>query len=241
MRVYNAKRTRLIKKNPELAEVLPPKLNAKELRESIGTRADFNYQLRWIEKFNKEKNSTNPVLVDDFDKKKVVTKWERDKAKADLRRANNRRAKIRKERGIDDNEGFDKVVGVIDYGVSHENFPDGKNKKANWDAFRERVWKMSFDKFDEDRDTRYRENYMKAARNVYGDTEFAGDLEKLINQLSAETLIRGLWADGTLEINFVYEDEDVDNDGTGFSYGLLRILERWYAFLDMNNIPYTPV
>ena len=50
---FNAKRTRLIKKDPNMEYVLPEKANTKKLKDLIATRQDLNREIKSLERFTK--------------------------------------------------------------------------------------------------------------------------------------------------------------------------------------------
>lgn len=54
IRNFNAKITRVTKRNPSLAPFLPEKVSKSELKKSITTRADFNRELNSLKRFSRK-------------------------------------------------------------------------------------------------------------------------------------------------------------------------------------------
>ena len=92
---YNAKVSRLEKKNPELAHIYPQHTSVKEVKELIATREDFNRELNMLKRFSKS-GAEDIVAIPGNDYNLTTTRWQRTEM--------NRRAAIvnrrRKERRV---------------------------------------------------------------------------------------------------------------------------------------------
>lgn len=228
---FNAKRTRMIKKVPELASLLPEKINIREWEKAIATRRDFNYAISRIDNFFK-KDATKIVTVKNGDEKgttRQVTKWERDDVYRAARRFNRRRAKMVKAAGFnsENDEGAQDLRGL--------KFPGAKNVVTSWKGFsrvaRELVWEST----DMNRAERYHRNYIQALHTVYGDSmpEEMELIADIIKNLTPEEMNKALWRDHVLDIDFIYLEGDDDDVFT-----LIPLITHWLDFMDKEGIKY---
>lgn len=74
---YNAKLSRLAKKNPEMKNALPDRVSAAQLRDMIETRQDLNRELNSLRRFS-QKGAEELVEVPDNDYNLKITKWQKD-------------------------------------------------------------------------------------------------------------------------------------------------------------------
>lgn len=77
VRNFNAKVTRLAKKNPEMKNALPDKVSAAQLRGMIKTRQDLNRELNALRRFS-QKGAEEIVEVPDNDYNLKITKWQKE-------------------------------------------------------------------------------------------------------------------------------------------------------------------
>ena len=74
---YNAKLTRLAKKDPEIKNALPERVSAAQLRDMIETRQDLNRELNALRRFS-QKGAEELVEVPDNDYNLKITKWQKE-------------------------------------------------------------------------------------------------------------------------------------------------------------------
>lgn len=86
---FNAKISRLEKKNPEIKEVLPDKVSARTLKKMIKTRQDLKREINTLKRFSK-KGSEEIETYGDYNIK--VTKWQRQEMNRRLPNVNKKRA-----------------------------------------------------------------------------------------------------------------------------------------------------
>lgn len=72
---FNAKISRLAKKDNSLAGILPDKVKVNELKELIKTRQDLNRELNMLKRFSR-KGSEKVVNIPDNENNLQVTKWQ---------------------------------------------------------------------------------------------------------------------------------------------------------------------
>lgn len=73
---FNAKLTRLEKKDPKNANALPERISAAQLRDMIETRQDLNRELNALRRFS-ERGAEELVEVPDNDYNLKITKWQK--------------------------------------------------------------------------------------------------------------------------------------------------------------------
>lgn len=74
---YNAKLSRLAKKDPETKNALPERVSAAQLRDMIETRQDLNRELNALRRFS-QKGAEELVEVPDNDYNLKITKWQKE-------------------------------------------------------------------------------------------------------------------------------------------------------------------
>lgn len=74
---YNAKLSRLAKKNPDIKNALPERVSAAQLRDMIETRQDLNRELNSLRRFS-QKGAEELVEVPDNDYNLKITKWQKE-------------------------------------------------------------------------------------------------------------------------------------------------------------------
>lgn len=73
---FNAKLTRLAKKDPQNKNALPERVSAAQLRDLIETRQDLNRELNALRRFS-ERGAEELVAVPDNDYNLKITKWQK--------------------------------------------------------------------------------------------------------------------------------------------------------------------
>lgn len=73
---FNAKITRLAKKNPDVAVALPEKVKIGDLKNLINTRQDLKREINALKRFSK-RGAEQVVIADGTDEELKITKWQR--------------------------------------------------------------------------------------------------------------------------------------------------------------------
>ena len=89
---FNAKITRLAKKNPAMASSLPEKTTVKELKGLISTRQDLNREINALRRFSKRGAEEFVEIPDNYYNLKI-TKWQKEEMTRRTATINRRRAK----------------------------------------------------------------------------------------------------------------------------------------------------
>lgn len=89
---YNAKISRLEKKDPKLKNILPEKTSVQEMRKLIDTRQDLKRELNALKRFSK-RGAEKVVEVPDNDYNLKITKWQKEEMTRRVGVINRRREK----------------------------------------------------------------------------------------------------------------------------------------------------
>lgn len=194
---FNAKRTRELKKHPELEKLLPAKINIKELKSEIKTRADFNRQIKSINRFRR-KDATQIVTNKEGVK---ATKWEVMELRIKVGIINRNRAKQRKAADVSTEKGTMGTIRANNLLPKKFNFE--KMRKSDWEKFKESVEKQASPSYREEKDKSYKENYIGALIWVFG--EEAQEIIDIVMNIPPAELVQMYYDDPILQIDFIYD------------------------------------
>ena len=93
---FNAKITRLIKKNPSLKNVLPEKVSVGQMRDLIETRQDLKREINALRRFT-QRGAEELVEVPDNEYNLKTTKWQKEEMTRRIGNINKKRKKRLKE------------------------------------------------------------------------------------------------------------------------------------------------
>ena len=202
VRKFNAKRTRILKKNPKMEEYLPTKISTKKIRDEIKTRRDFKNVLNSIERF-KRKGAEKPIITKEGVK---TTAYEKKEIEIKVRAINARRTAERKRANVSTEKG---TMGTIrENNLQPKKADINKIKKSDWEKFKESVEKQSRDSYFQDKYERYKENLLKGLENAFG--EKGKMLQEIAKQIPAEQLTQMYYDDPILQIDFIYDPLEMD-------------------------------
>lgn len=217
---FNARRRYAIKKNPDLINFLPT-LSYKEILNNITTRKDLKRILREIN-YSRTKDAFKLVNIGET----KTTKWQLKVAKQRLANVNRRRAYERKRANVSTTKG---TMGTIEQNNLKPKPFSIPSSQKEWQKFLESLEKQSNDKYWNEKDERYKQNYMTAFANAYGG--FSGYVTRLTNLfagLSAYDIVQGMYWSPILNIKFIYDDMD---EG-GHSETAELIIETWELYIE---------
>lgn len=202
VRSFNAKRTRLIKKVPELEDFLPEKLVIKNIKESIKTRKDFNRAIKSFQRFLK-KGAEKTVYTKQGVK---TTAYEVGEMRIKVAAINRERARILKKMKPSTEKGT--MGSIKQNSLMPKQFNLENMSVQAWQKFVESVEKQSASSYWTERYKQYKENYLKAFDNQLGGTPKAERIRKLIEAMPAEQLDAAYYQDPNLQIDFVYDEHE---------------------------------
>lgn len=202
---FNAKITRVIKKHPEWADIMPNRVNAKELSERLknGTRRQFDREMNRLERFLR-KGAEMPYTT----KSGVATTvWQKKEIDNTFRAIN---AKRRAERKKLDPSIF---KGNL-HSIQENNLLQRKNtvQEISPKYWKEFVRNLDYQLEQEykDKSNIYKMNLLKAISNILGEKS---ELYDLVSQVAPERIKRFADTSSLISISFLYEPlepEDID-------------------------------
>lgn len=202
---FNAKITRVIKKHPEWADIMPNRVNAKELSERLknGTRRQFDKEMNRLERFLR-KGAEMPYTT----KSGVATTvWQKKEIDNTFRAIN---AKRRAERKKLDPSIF---KGNL-HSIQENNLLQRKNtvQEISPKYWKEFVRNLDYQLEQEykDKSNIYKMNLLKAISNILGEKS---ELYNLVSQVAPERIKRFADTSSLISISFLYEPlepEDID-------------------------------
>lgn len=200
VRAFNAKRTRLIKQVPELADILPEKVSAADLKKRIYSRADYNKQIAKLNRFM-IKDAEDAITTDSG---VVTTKYQVRELNIQKSIINRRRAMMRRLHPDDTDKG---IIG----NVQRQNWRPRKLNpmkvsKSMWKETVENFEAQIFDSYYMEKDAQYKENYIKAVKDAYG--EMAEEELNKLKSLPAETIVDMFYYDPNLQLEFHYPKDE---------------------------------
>lgn len=217
---FNAKRSRLIKRDQAAEKYLPNKQSVKELRALIGNKKDERVILHDLNKFM-EKGAESPIVT----KQGVTTtRWQVDRLTRQTRRINSFRKRER--------ERLEKERQAKGYAAtSIERFENAPRKPSRYQTIRPGTWDEfialsqieSLSTYVDWRDKQYTDNYLSALKGELGDTSLVDEIADVLSALSPEEIGKALKDDPLLEIDFLYSPEEREMK-------IYYLIDRWVNY-----------
>lgn len=187
---FNAKISRLEKKNPEMAEYLPERMSVKKLKGLIDTRQDFNREINSLRRFTK-RGAEEIVTIPNTDYKLKTTKWQKEDI---TRRVGtiNRRRKAR----LDEISGYEATSRGEKLGYTRGEFGMGKADERALNPMKPFTQKMtrqdlkrkfeaarynSRDLYFDSKDEQLRQNYIRGLERNYNPEDLADVIDSIEN------------------------------------------------------------
>jgi hypothetical protein len=188
---FNAKLTRLAKKDPKNAAALPERVSAAELRAMIKTRQDLNRELNALRRFSERGAETLVEIPDNYYNLKI-TKWQMKEMNRRGVIVNENREIRRKE--VEKMEATSRGVG-LDYSVEHTMSDEEKAALQPINVFTEfqsrdavnqkhrTLRKQSMVEYWTGRDEALRRGYIRAMTENLGTTADVMEIVEAINNM----------------------------------------------------------
>lgn len=207
---FNAKLSRIMKKNPEIAEYLPQRVSYQDLRESITSRKEFNRELHSLQRFSK-RGSEKIVTAKNTGLK--VTSWERKEVGIQVAIINRERTRKRKileseeatSRGQSLKQTRSQMNSIRMNELNKKVFNFDKIKKSDWNKYKATVKRQSHPDFQSEADENLRQNYLKGLLEVFGDTDETNGLKEQILQLPLKEFITKFYKEQEATVTFIYD------------------------------------
>lgn len=185
---FNAKLTRLAKKDPTNKNALPERVSAAQLRDMIETRQDLNRELNALRRFS-QKGAEELVDVPENDYNLKMTKWQKKEMKL-MEAVANRKRKERRERIAD----IDMTSRGEDLGYKKGQIGMGKAEQVSLDPVRaftpsmnrrdlqkkyRKLRKEAQSTYWDKRDEVMRTNYIKSLTDNFNPEDINDIVEKI--------------------------------------------------------------
>lgn len=203
VRAFNAARTKAINRG-ENENFLPKKLNVKELRKTITTAKQLKELTKDVDRSLYYKFET--VTLPGY---RVILREELERVRGVAELANKTKSKIAKQRGI--KQKSNKQMGTIQQNDLLRPFKtDVENISGdNWDKFVQTVEARATPDYYNWEAEQYKEQYIESMwRTMGAGEEMTLELQELIEQIPAETILQGARDDPRLKISFFYPPDD---------------------------------
>lgn len=216
---FNAKLTRLAKKDPQSAAALPERVSAAQLRDMIETRQDLNRELNALRRFS-QKGAEELVTAPDNDYNLKITKWQKEEMNRRIGVINRKRAdRLKKMQDIEATSRGEKLgytVGQIGMGRAEEHsldplkaFTPKMNRPDMKKKFRQ-IIKESQSGYWNKRDEMLRQNYIKSLEQNYNPEDLVEIIEKIQNMDISEFMEIFKAEGGNFELSYYKDQQDYD-------------------------------
>lgn len=213
---FNAKISRLSKKNPENIGALPEKIKVQDLKNLINTRQDLKREINSLKRFSK-RGAEQIVIAPGVDDELKLTKWQRTemnrrvgiinrKRKARLEQIQNMEMKSRGQ-SLGYTRGQLGMGKATEVSLSPMNaFTRRMNKRdlsMKWKA----ILRESQSDYFTQKDFRLRENYIKALEQNFNEKDIEDVISSIRNMDISDFLQKFEEEGGTLEFAYPPNNE----------------------------------
>lgn len=196
VRQFNAKITRTLKKNPELAPYLPERLTVQGLRDKIQTRQDFNREIKSARRFLKPGTETPVTSATGI----RTTRWEKREIGIKVGVINRRRNRELKKMNPTTEKG---TMGTIrENNLRPKKYDIDKIKASDWDMFVYGVEKQIMSGYTAQKNELYKQNFIKAVETAFGSK--GTEIVEMAQSIPADILVELYYNDPVLQVEFIY-------------------------------------
>jgi len=187
---FNAKLTRLQKKDPKTAGALPDRVSAAQLRDMIETRQDLNRELNALRRFS-QRGAEELITAPENDYNLQITKWQKEEINRRIGVINRKRAdRLKKTQDIEARSRGEKLgytKGQVGMGRAEEHslqpikgFTPKMNRQDLDKKFRQ-IIKESQSGYWDKRDEILRGNYIKSLERNFNPEDIEEIIDKIKN------------------------------------------------------------
>lgn len=196
VRQFNAKITRTLKKNPELAPYLPERLTVQGLRDKIQTRQDFNREIKSARRFLKPGAETPVTSATGI----RTTRWEKREIGIKVGVINRSRNRELKKMNPTTEKG---TMGTIrENNLRPKKYDIDKIKASDWDMFVYGVEKQIMSGYTAQKNELYKQNFIKAVKTAFGSK--GTEIVEMAQSIPADILVELYYNDPVLQVEFIY-------------------------------------
>lgn len=217
VRQFNAKITRITKKNPSIAKTLPERMNSQAIQQMYSqlTRKDFNRwvasTMRFLRKGAEDVITTKAGVT--------TTRWQLNEIRYNLNAINAERRKRMERLQPSTTKG---TMGAIKELELQPRINLSQSIIAQyWDRYVRGIEKQTLSSYVSTRAEQYKRNYLKAMRDAFGEQP---ELESILAQIPAETVWEAYAQDPDLGINYSYYDYEIEE-------AVKNLKEKWRRLL----------
>lgn len=203
VRQFNAKITRVSRRNPSLAGIQPERINSQAIQEMLKqmTRRDFN---RWLGRTRRylEKGAELPYTTKQGVK---TTVWQFRETTNDFRSINAKRRAELKRLAPSTTKGTMGSIEQLQLRPRKNTIQEVLPK--DWERFIANIERQTYSREREIKSSKYQQNYIQAIRNEMGHQP---ELEDLVRQIDPMDLFDLYAANPLVQIDFVYAPEEIE-------------------------------
>lgn len=201
VRAFNGKLTRLINKNPEIANYLPKRVSTSQIREQVKTRNDLNNILNSLSRFSR-KGAENPINTKSGIQ---TTAWQIKEATIRVGVINRRRKAELKRLNPSTEKGT--MGSIEENNLRPKRFNPDRVKVQDWDKLLESINAQSRSSYAAERASMYKANYLKALWKLYSPitAELYEEIYQIVTSLPDEKVYSASFDDPVLTIGFTYD------------------------------------
>ena len=217
VRQFNAKITRITKKNPSIANALPERMNSQAIQQMYSqlTRKDFNRwvasTMRFLRKGAEDVITTKAGVT--------TTRWQLNEIRYNLNAINAERRKRMERLEPSTTKGTMGAIKELELQPRRnlaQNIP-----KQYWERYVRGIEKQALSSYVSNRAEQYKRNYLTALREALGEQP---ELESILAQIPAETVAEAYAQDPDLSIDYLYYEHEIEE-------AVQNLKEKWSRFL----------
>lgn len=211
VRQFNAKITRLSKKNPKLSAFLPKRIKTSDFMDEPDTklfRRKFNAYSKFLEPGQEKIVSMGNNVV--------ATKWEINRYRKDKAKVNAQ--KREKQKKIDYRKGTQRTL--VDENLHEYKIPDADLTMNAFRRFRSAFEQQLKSSYTSEMNELYKQNYLKALDSEWQGVRGYQEIRDLVSSLPAEVVGEAVYFDDIYEIHYIYQVAEREHHA-------MRALDYW--------------
>lgn len=224
VRSFNSKITRTLKKNPELKDFLPQKINTSQFFEKdYASRKDFLNDIDSYQRFLR-KGAETPILTN---KNAKITKWTKNEIKILDRRKKKLKEKQKKKYEFSTTRG--NMGRIKQNNLVHKDFKVMDKNIKEIEKFFKVAENMLSSDYDERSMQIYKDNFINSIKDVVAEDDLPvfKKLLKTIENLSTDELYEMYMLNDDMDIEFWYYNETMTQNER--AERILQQIDVWKA------------
>lgn len=211
VRQFNAKLTRVAKKNPEMAQFLPERISVSKFMNETDSKR-FNQMVNAYSRFLKQGQEEFKRISPDV----IKTKWEIQTYRTDLKRVN--KNKKEKQKKVSYEKGNTRSIQTENLNMYNTSERDLTNRM--FDMFRKAFENQLRSTYTNDMNKLYKENYLRSLERSWQDTSEYSEIKRIVSSLPEDLVGEAFYFDPVFEISYQYRVFEKDENAA-------RVLEYW--------------